>query len=105
MKYRIDRMREQGILGEIIPVINFNKLGLNQYAAILRFQFLDKRTELKVTSFLCSNEKIIRAIKSLSSEEFFLNIVTNDSDELEVLREEIEGLDERIDALEIFKVE
>ena len=98
-------MREQGILGEIIPVINFNKLGLNQYAAILRFQFLDRKTELEITSFLCSNEKIVRAIKSLSSEEFFLNIVTNDSDELEVLRREIVGLDKRIDALEIFKVE
>ncbi len=105
VKYRIDRMREQGILGEIIPVINFNKLGLNQYAAILRFQFLDKETELKITSFLRSNERIVRAIKSLSSEEFFLNIVTSDSDELEDLRKEIEGLDKRIDALEIFKVE
>ena len=105
VKYRIDRMRQHGILGKIIPVINFNKLGLNQYAAILRFQFLDSETEMKVISFLRSSKNIVRAIKSLSSEEYFLNIVTSGSTEIEELKKEILDLDERVDILEIFKVE
>ena len=104
VKYRIDKMKEVGIIENISPVINFNKLGFNQYAAILKFQFLDRKTENSICKFLKNKKEIVRAIKSLNSEEFFMNIILDSDKELDEFEEKIRKLSTRIESFEVFKI-
>jgi len=84
VKYRIDKMKSTGIIENFEPVLNFNKLGFFQYAAILKFNFLDEISEKLVFDFLKNEKFVIKAIKNLNSEEYFLNLVFNKNDEVEV---------------------
>ena len=106
VKYRIDKMREQGVIDSFVPVINYNKLGLLQYAAILKFSYLDKENEKKVCDLLCDSKCVMRAIKNLNSEEFFLTLIFTSEDEkdaFEVLIKKKFG--DRVESLELFKID
>jgi DNA-binding Lrp family transcriptional regulator len=93
------------IIENISPIINFNKLGFNQYAGIIKFQYLDKETELKVSNHIKGCKEIVRAIKSLNSNEFFINMILDNENELENLEKEIRELSEKIETIEIFKID
>lgn len=105
VKYRIDRMKEQGILEGITPVINFNKLGFYQYAAILKFKFLSKKQIEDVCSFINSSREIVRGIKSLNSEEFFLNIIFDSENDVEEFKKKVLKSFDKIETLEMFKID
>ncbi len=105
VKYRIDKMKEHGILEGITPVINFSKLGFSQYAAILKFKYLSKSEILGVCDYLKKTPEIIRAIKNLNSEEFFLNIICDDDSLIIKFEEDIREEFGSIDTFEIFKID
>lgn len=104
VKYRIDRMTEQGILEGITPVINFNKLGFYQYAAIIKLPFLDKTEEREICEYLKDCKQIVRAIKSLNSEEFFLNLVCENKDEIREIETKIKSIFNKITTFEYFTI-
>jgi Lrp/AsnC family leucine-responsive transcriptional regulator len=105
VKYRIDRMKEQGILEGITPVINFNKLGLFQYAAILKFPYLDKQASQSINKILKDCNSVIRAIRSLNNDEYFLNLVFDFEVEAKNFEQDIRDLGFNIDIFDIFKID
>ncbi|NQZ84604.1 MAG: AsnC family transcriptional regulator [Nanoarchaeales archaeon] len=105
VKYRIDRMKEQGILEGITPVLNFNKLGLFQYAAILRFPYLDKSSSESIKKILNKCDCVVRAIKSLNNDEYFLNLVFDFEIEAEEFEKDIRELGFNIDVFDVFKID
>ena len=106
VKYRIEKMKEQGIIENFVPVINFSKLGLYQFAGILQFSYLSKEEYESINSFLTSHEQITRAIKSLNSEEIFLTVVFEDKEYIEEFREELKQLfGEKLIRQEFFEVD
>jgi Lrp/AsnC family leucine-responsive transcriptional regulator len=106
VKYRIDKLKEQGIIQNIIPIINYNKIGLVYCAAIIKFNFLNKDDELEICRKLKNDKHIIRAIKNLNSDEFFLNLVFDNEKEKnkfeEKIKDEFKG---KLNLIEIFKIE
>lgn len=106
VKYRIDRMKSQGVIEKFSLVINFNKIGYIQYAAILKFNYLIKEEEEKVNQILINSKCILKAIKSLNSEEYFLTIVFNENTEKEEFEKELKNkFENNILSLEMFKIE
>lgn len=105
VKYRIDRMKEQGILEGITPVLNFNKLGLFQYAAVLKFPFLDKESSKSIKKILNDCSCVVRAIKSLNNDEYFLNLVFDFEIESKNFEQDIRDLGFNIETFDIFKID
>ncbi len=105
VKYRIDRMKEQGILEGITPVLNFNKLGLFQYAAVLKFPYLDKESSKSIKKILNNCTCVVRAIKSLNNDEYFLNLVFDYEIESKNFEQDIRDLGFNIDVFDIFKID
>jgi hypothetical protein len=98
-------MKEQGILEGISPVLNFNKLGLFQYAAILKFPYLDKTASESIKKILNNCACVIRAIKSLNNDEYFLNLVFDFEVEAKNFEQDIRDLGFNIDIFDIFKID
>lgn len=105
VKYRIDRMKEQGILDGITPVLNFNKLGMIQYAAILKFPFLDKESCKSINKILNDCTHVVKAIKSLNNDEYFINLVFDFEVEAENFKQDILNLGFKMDTFDIFKID
>ena len=105
VKYRIDKMKEVGVIENISPIINLNKLGFNQYAGILKFRFLDKETEKKIDNFIIKNKIIVRAIKSLNSHEYFVSMLFDNDNDVTEFEEKIRRLSDKIESFEIFKID
>lgn len=106
VKYRIDKMRSQGVIENFAPVINFSKLGFIQMAGILKFQFLPESEEQEFKKFIAQQTCVTRAIKSLNSEEFFLNLLFEGEEELQTFKKEIQSqFGERINILEMFNID
>lgn len=106
VKYRIDKMKEQGIIEKFEPVINLNKIGLFQYAAIIKYTYLDREHEDKINEYLISNSKIVRAIKSLNSEEFFMTLAFTKEDDTDNFKEELKyKFGDKIVSVDMFKIE
>lgn len=106
VKYRIDKMKTSGIIERFSPVINFSKLGMVQYAAILKFKFLTHEEEDKINKLIKKSNNIIKGIKSLNMQEYFFNIVFEKEEEIEKFKKEINELFEnKIDSFEIFKLD
>jgi DNA-binding Lrp family transcriptional regulator len=103
VKYRINKMISFGIIEGFMPVINLSKLDLFQYVAIVKFKFLNKEEENKVKNFILENKNIIRAIKSLNNEEYFLNLVFKEESETILFKEKLNNLiKNKIEFVEIF---
>lgn len=83
VKYRIDKMRNQGIIENFTPVINLTRLGFYQYAAIAKFNYLNKDEEEKIRKYVEANVNINKTIKSLSSEEYFMTLIFDNKEEIE----------------------
>lgn len=106
VKYRIDKMKSSGIIERFSPVINFSKLGMSQYATILKFKFLTHKEEEKINNLIKNSNNIIKGIKSLNMQEYFFNIVFEKEEELEKFKQTIQILFEnKIDSFEIFKID
>lgn len=106
VKYRIDKMKSMGVIENFSPIINFSKLGLLQYAAILKFGFLDKSDEEKICNIIKEHTYIVKAIKNLYSEEFFLNLAFENESDKENFEQEIKNsFKNKITMLEIFNIE
>ncbi len=106
VKYRIDKMKEAGIIENFMPVINFNKLGLYSFAAILKLSYLTKQQESEVNEFISSLDCVARAIKNLNSEEFFLNLIFSKKDEIENFKDKINSkFSNKIENFEIFDID
>jgi len=83
VKYRIDKMKSSGVIENFEPIINFNKLGMYQYAAIIKFNFVDKNYEKIICEYLTNEKRVTKAIKSLNSNEYFLNLIFENENEIE----------------------
>jgi len=106
VKYRIEKMKHSGLIESIEPVINFNKLGFITYAVILKFKFLSKDEEIKINKYLKELECIARAIKSINSQEYFLNLVFHKGNNIEEFKEKLKDkFKEKIDHIDIFKID
>ncbi len=106
VKYRIDKMKEQGVIENFLPVINYNKLGLIYYAGIIKFSYLNKESEEEITEKINSSPCIIKAIKNLNSEEFFLTLVFNDEKEISDFEKSFASkFKDKIESLELFKID
>jgi len=106
VKYRIEKMKSQGILENIVPVLNYNKLGYLQYACILKFLFLNSIQESQVSEFINSNKHILKAIKSLNTSEYFLTLAfENQKDIIEFEKGCKILFEEKLDSIEIFKID
>lgn len=105
VKYRIEKMKSTGIIERFSPVINFTKLGMVQYAAILKFKYLTNLEEEKMNNLIKESDKIIKAVKSLNMQEYFFNIIFNQEEEMEIFRKDINNLfKNKIDSFEIFNI-
>lgn len=106
VKYRIEKMKEQGIIENFLPVINFNQLGFIYYAAIIKFSFLNPSEEVNFTDKINKASCIIKAIKNLNSHEFFLTLVFKTQDEVSNFQEIfLKEFEERVENLELFKID
>lgn len=106
VKYRIDKMKTSGVIENFVPVINYNKLGFIQYAGILKFFYLDKEEKETVYKIIRESQSIIKAIKSLNSEEFFLTLIfDNEQDILQFETSFKLKFADKIDKLELFKID
>lgn len=106
VKYRIDKMKSTGVIENFEPIINFNKLGYQQFAAIIKFGFVDKAYEKIICEYL-QNEKIItKAIKSLNSNEYFLNLVFENENQMDLfLKKTNKTFENKIKLIEYFKID
>lgn len=91
VKYRIDKMKSQGIIENIVPIINLTNLGLFQYACVLNFSYLGKEETALFNEYLKENSNIIRAIKSLNNDEFFITLAFGKENEVNSFKKEIEN--------------
>ncbi|MFW6285850.1 MAG: winged helix-turn-helix transcriptional regulator [Nanoarchaeota archaeon] len=106
VKYRIDKMKESGIIDSFIPIINYNKLGLIQYAAILKFMYLDDYSSKKVVEFLNSSKCVMRAIRNLNSEEYFLTLIFTLESEVDMFKVNVQNkFKGKYNSLELFKID
>lgn len=106
VKYRIDKMKSQGIIEGFEPVINFNKLGFMQYAAILRFTYLEKKEQEQVEKFIKNDSSVVRAINSLNNDEYFFNLVFTSEDKLKEFKIRVcEIASTKIEIFEMFNLD
>lgn len=106
VKYRIDKMKSQGVIEYFKPILNFNKLGFFHYAGILKFQYMDREDEEKLSKLLKRKDEIIRAIKNLNSEEFFLDLAFNKEKDVGDFKGEFERIfGKKLESFEMFKVD
>ena len=106
VKYRIDKMIEKGVIENFNPIINFSKLGFSQAVIIVKFNYLDELNKDKFENFLKNKTCVIKAIKSLNMEEFFINLVSKDKKIIENIKNEIEkNYSKDIDSCELFLLE
>lgn len=106
VKYRIDKMKSQGVIESFDPIINFNKIGMYQYACIIKFNFLSKEEEKKIIAIFRDSCNVIKAIKSLNFEEYFMNLVFREKEEVKEFQKSLENIFVgKIEKIEIFKLD
>ena len=106
VKYRIDKMKSSGVIENFEPIINFNKLGMYQYAAIIKFNFVDKNYEKIICEYLTKEKRVTKAIKSLNSNEYFLNLIFENENEIEeFIKKTNEVFKTKIKIIEYFKID
>lgn len=106
IKYRIEKLKTQGVIENFMPVINFNKIGMLEFAAILKFKFLTENEILQLNKMFLKSENIIKAIKSLNFEEYFLNLVFKNETEILEFQTSIENIfKDKISNFEIFRLD
>ena len=92
VKYRIEKLKNQGLIERFEPVINFSKLGYLQYALIVKCGYLPPETLEKLNLHISKHQHIVRAIKNTYSEEFFMTIICEDEEYKQDFEEEINDL-------------
>ncbi len=106
VKYRIEKMKDQGIIERFEPVINLSKIGLLHYALIVKYTYLDKIEEKNVCNFLKKNKYVVKAIKSLNSEEFFITMVFSEIEDKDIFMKEFESvIGSKISSIDMFKID
>ncbi|MFT4244056.1 MAG: winged helix-turn-helix transcriptional regulator [Candidatus Woesearchaeota archaeon] len=92
VKYRIEKLKQQGLIERFEPVINFSKLGFLQYALIMKCGYLptEKLEQLKL--YISKHQHIIRAIKNTYSDEFFMTLICEEANFKQMFEEEIRSL-------------
>ena len=106
VKYRIEKLKNCGVLKGFAPVFNYNKLGFLQKASILRISYLKQEEEKKFEDFLKKKTCVTRAIKSLNEEEYFLSLVFENLEDEKKFIEELKNiLGEKILLFEVFDLD
>ena len=106
IKYRIEKMKNNGIIENFKPVINFNKIGFFEYCCIIKFSYLNENSEKEFYDYINFNKNIIKAIKNLNGDEFFLNLVFQKKEEEKIFISEIKDLFKKnIDFIDLFLLE
>ena len=106
VKYRIDKMKSQGVIENFMPVINYNKIGFIQYAAIIKFNYLNKEEEEETNNVIKEIKCVVKAIKSIGIQEYFLTLAFEENEDVSKFKELLSvKFKEKIEALEMFKIE
>ena len=106
VRYRIDKMKRQKILQRIVPVFNYNKLGFLQCAGIIRVSYLKEDEERGIELLLKEQTCVVRAIKSLSEEEYFLLLAFKTTQDKAQFKQKVTSLlDEKIISIEIYDLD
>jgi DNA-binding Lrp family transcriptional regulator len=106
IKYRIEKMKEKGLIENFNPIINFSKLGFFTYACIIKFNFLEEKEKELFENFLKEKVEVIKAIKSLNIEEYFLNLVFKNKIDKSNFEKEVKNLLEfQINKIEFFNLD
>lgn len=106
VKYRIEKMKTDGIIENFFPILNYNKLGMIQFACIIKFLYLSKEEEQKMCKFLQESNCILKAIKNLNSEEYFMTLIFEQEEESNIFKEKISNLfTKKIETIEMFKID
>ena len=90
VKYRIDKLKENGVIENFEPIVNFSKIGFLQYASIIKFSYLNNKNENLFLDLIKKTEIIIKAIKNLSNYEYFLVFVCEKKDEILKFKDSLE---------------
>jgi DNA-binding Lrp family transcriptional regulator len=106
VKYRIDKMKEHGVIENIVPVINFSKLGYLYYAAIMKLNCVSREDEKRICQYFLNHSCVIKAIKNLNADEYFLNLVFSNDSEKSSFEKELQLIvKNKVQSLELFKIE
>jgi len=106
VKYRIDKMMEHGVIEKFIPVLNLNKVGLFQYAAIIKCKYFRKEEEESIISEIKKAPYVVKAIKSLDSKEYFITLAFEEDREHIIFKEAFEKkFIDKIESIEMFKID
>ncbi len=106
IKYRIDRLLKNKILLGFYPIINFGKIGYEQYAYILKAINLSVEKEKKTCNFLKKSRAVIKAVKGLNCFEYFFLTIFKDKNEKNEFEKELKYLlKDNIEILEGYPIE
>ena len=106
IKYRIEKMKEQGIIENFSPVLNFSKLGFFYYACVIKFDYISDKNKEEFEECLKKNLNVVKAIKSFNCEEYFLNLVFQKEEECKIFEKEIKlEFENKIKIFDIFRVD
>lgn len=106
VKYRIDKMIEQGVIEKFMPVLNLNKVGLHQFAAIIKCKYLNKENEEEIISEIKKSSYVVKAIKSLDSKEYFVTLAFEKEENSNSFKEDFEKkYSDKIESIELFKID
>lgn len=75
--YRINKMKDAGIILLFTAVLNLSGLGYQWYTLVLRIETMDKRTLSRFREFVSRHDYIIRAVKTLGVDDIMIYIVTD----------------------------
>ena len=90
IKYRIEKMKNEGLIENFEPVINFSKLGFLQSVCVVSFDYLDENKKKEFESFLNKNSNITKAIKSFNCDEYFIILVFKTKNDEKNFKKDIE---------------
>jgi Lrp/AsnC family leucine-responsive transcriptional regulator len=106
VKYRIERMKEQNVIEKFMPVINFSKLGFFQFACVIRFNYLTEKEHHEISKYFQELPQVMRAIKSLNSEEYFLTLLFEKEKDVEEFKTALfEKFPSKLQLVECFQVD
>ena len=92
VKYRIDKMLKENVIENFNPIINFSKIGFIQSVMIVKFTYLNLEKQKNLKSYIEKNEFIIKAIKNLNNDEYFLNLISKRKEDTDNTKNDLEKL-------------
>ena len=85
-------MLKENVIENFNPIINFSKIGFIQSVMIVKFTYLNLEKQKNLKSYIEKNEFIIKAIKNLNNDEYFLNLISKRKEDTDNTKNDLEKL-------------